>query len=154
MAKDINLLLSGETIAKKEHSKIISEQFQTNEVIDGSKNDVIIIEGIYALNELLINNLGIKDSIKNYMDGSEKTLFLRRVIRDSKITSLNNAFTIRNYLDFVFPSFKALILPTKKLADIICRNDMTFEELRNGEITSKQQKVKVIDYKIIDLLKK
>lgn len=154
VAQDIDLLMRGKTILKKAHTKVTGEQIQTNEIISGSDYDIIIVEGIYALNEQLLEGIKTIEPIKNFIQGREKTLFLRRVLRDSKLTTLKNEFTIKNYFDFVYPSYKKLVLPTKKYADIVCYNNMTFEELRNGETLSKQIKVKASNKKLIELLLK
>jgi len=113
---------------------------------------VIIVEGIYALNDKLLSELNNKNYIKNFVQGNEKTLFLRRLIRDAKITGAGSAFTVKNYFDYVYPNYKNSILPTKKIADIFCDNNMTFEELRTGNKVSKQQKAKVQNYNILTYL--
>ncbi|MGD9901042.1 MAG: hypothetical protein AB7S44_00705 [Spirochaetales bacterium] len=152
LGKDVISLMHQNNVAIRNYSKVVSEQMESTETITGKNCDVIIIEGIFALNDTLLDSLkGIK-YVKNYIDGDEKTLFLRRVLRDAKQTSADNIFTIKTYFDFVYPNFKKLILPTKDTAELILENNMTFEELQNGDILSKQQKVRVLDKKAVNYL--
>lgn len=52
-ASDIKALLNEETIDKKLYSKVVSERVDSNEKINGLDYDVILVEGIYALEPTL-----------------------------------------------------------------------------------------------------
>lgn len=84
VAHDVKILLSGKSITQKKYSKITSERIPNNVKIDGSKYKVIIIEGIYVLTNGLLDELDKKYLIANFVEGTPKSLFLRRVIRDQK----------------------------------------------------------------------
>lgn len=130
--KDIYKLFDNKTITKKSYSKIISERVETDELINGEDYDIIVVEGIYALTKDFVNLVSTLDPIKNFIDGNPKSLFLRRILRDKKVTSAPSTFTIRNYFKFIIPSYEETILPARPTADIILNNDMTFSELRSG----------------------
>lgn len=141
-AKDIHSLLKGNKIAKKEYSKVVSERIDTKEIIDGNDYDVLIIEGIYALNDDMLKHFNQKNIITNFIDGNPKTLFLRRIIRDSKLTSAHSIFTISLYFKYIIPSYNSTILPSKKNADVIYFNEMTFIEKKNGDLYTTKFEIK------------
>ena len=143
VAKDLNILTNNGTITEKKYSKVISEQMPNDVVIDGKNIDVIIVEGIYALEDDLINNIDANMTIKNFIESDAKTLFLRRVIRDAKTTSADNCFTIGAYFKYIVPSYINGILPNKVKADCVFKNDMTFAELHTGDVYSTKQRVRV-----------
>lgn len=131
---DIIALLNNETITKKEYSKMISEQVDSGINYNGNDFDIILVEGIYALNEELISCFKKDSIITNFIDSNPKTLFLRRVIRDNKITGSPTYFTISNYFKYIIKSYQVTILPSKDNADIIFMNDMSFNELKTGDL--------------------
>ena len=53
VARDVNYLINNKQIKQKKYSKIISEQLPRDTSINGQNYDVIIVEGIYALNDEL-----------------------------------------------------------------------------------------------------
>ena len=153
VSNDIKDLIDGKTITRKEYSKKISERIETNEVINGNDIDVILVEGIYALTEEVRKQVNPNNLICNFIECDSKNLFLRRVIRDVKITGQPKSFIIKNYFKYVTPEYFKTILPTKENADIILQNNMKFEELRTGEIET-QQKYKIDKEEVQKLLKK
>ena len=133
-ANDVKEILKNKSVSKKKYSKIVSERVATSTKIDGKNYDVIIIEGIYALNNLFLDELQNEPLITNFIDGDAKSLFLRRIIRDKTATSADTPFTTHIYFHYIVPSYKTTILPMRKNADLILDNNMSFEELRNGEL--------------------
>lgn len=133
-ALDVKKLLDEGKIQEKKYSKIVSERVRTWRKIDGRKFDVIIIEGIYALDKTFLDELKGIQTITNFIDGNAKSLFLRRIIRDKVSTSADTPFTTHLYFRYIIPSYKNTILPTRKNADVILDNNMSFEELRSGEL--------------------
>ena len=63
-------------------------------------------------------------------------MFLRRIIRDSQITNCPIDFIIKNYITYVSPEYLNNILSTKKNANIVLNNDMSFDELRQGKLST------------------
>ena len=150
VAQDVNLLVENKTINTKSYSKIISEREEKlSQKISGKDVDVVIVEGIFALEKELIKNIDSKITIKNFIEGDAKTLFLRRVLRDAKTTSSDNVFTIKYYLENVVPSYNNLILPTKQNADLVLQNFITFDELIVGDKITIEEKYLVKDKKLI-----
>ena len=139
VANDLNHLINNKTVSEKNYSKVISERVNKKNLLDGKKADVIIVEGIYALTDDIVKNLNQENLIKNFVDCNNKNLFLRRIIRDSQTTNCSKAFILKNYLQFVVPEYLNTILPTKENADLVLNNNMTFEELRQGEIDFQQK---------------
>mgnify|MGYP002515424978 FL=1 len=133
-ALDVKKLLDEGKIQEKKYSKIVSERVRSWRKIDGKKFDVIIVEGIYALDKTFLDELQGIQTITNFIDGNAKSLFLRRIIRDKVSTSADTPFTTHLYFRYIIPSYKNTILPTRENADVILDNNMSFEELRSGEL--------------------
>ena len=111
--------------------------------VDPKDYDVYVIEGIYALEDELLDNIDQNITIKNFVESDAKSLFLRRVIRDAKTTSADNCFTINLYFKYIVPSYINGILPNKEKADCVFKNDMTFNELHSGDVYETKQKIRV-----------
>lgn len=78
--------------------------------------DVIIVEGIFALeNETLRNMM----DVKIYVDTDADLRILRRLIRDTKERDRTMESVVDQYLNVVRPMHNQFIEPTKKFADII-----------------------------------
>lgn len=133
-ANDVKDLLEDKTVPVKKYSKVVSERVPSSNVINGSDYQVILVEGIYALDQSLIDELKGIDIIKDFIDGNPKSLFLRRIIRDAKLTSAHNVFTISLYFKYIVKSYYQSIYPCRESADVILNNDMTFLEMRSGDL--------------------
>lgn len=78
--------------------------------------DVIIVEGIFALeNEELRNMM----DVKIYVDTDADLRILRRLLRDTQERGRTMDSVIDQYLSVVRPMHNQFIEPTKKFADII-----------------------------------
>lgn len=151
---DIKKLLSGQKVQEKMYSKIVSERVPNDVILDGNGVDCIIVEGIYALDDSFIQEFSNQDTIKNFIDGNPKSLFLRRVIRDTKISSASSPFTINLYFKYIVKAYNSTILPSRNNADIILNNDMTFSELRAGDLYVTKDEIFTRDDKYVDSLLK
>lgn len=140
VAKDVNDLVQNKKIMEKEYSKKISEQQPTNVFVSGADFDVILVEGIFALDKVLVDNLKTK-YISSFVEADEKTLFLRRILRDRFFAP--TSFTIKNYFNTVLKAYKSEILPNKETADFVFKNDISFEENKTGEVWSVHKREKV-----------
>lgn len=143
VARDVNRLLDNQVIKEKKYSKIISEQLPRDTLIDGKAIDVIIVEGIYSLEKAVVNNINKDLVVSSFIEGNAKSLFLRRVIRDAKSTSADNCFTISSYFKYIVPSYINTILPNKFNSDFVLKNDISFSELRSGNLYTTKEKVLV-----------
>lgn len=152
-ASDAKALANNQTIMQKEYSKKISEQQPTNRYISGSEFDVIILEGIYALDDKVTSILNGSNVISNFIMADEKTLFIRRILRDNAFVP--NTFTVKNYFEAVLPAYKKDILPKAKKSNIVFANNMSFKELREGHVWSVHKRIKVENVREIEnLIKK
>ena len=141
-AQDIALLSKDGKCEEKIYSKVVSERLPSSNILNGRKYDTIIVEGIYALSPSFLNELGDKESaIKNFVDGNPKSLFLRRILRDEKMTSADSAFTMNIYFRYIVKSYEETILPNKKNADVVFDNEMSFEEMHSGDLYTTKSEV-------------
>ena len=85
---------------------------------------------------IIISNVPAINQITNFVNCNNKHLFLRRIIRDSQITNCSIDFIIKNYIKFVSPEYQTSVLPTKDEAMIVLKNDMSFDELRQGKLST------------------
>lgn len=143
VATDIKALLAGKTVSCKKYSKVVSEQVPAHSHYDGSKYQVLIVEGIYVLSDHLLDRFDRGMAVTNFIEGSPKSLFLRRVIRDNKITSSPSYYTIGMYFHNIVKSYNETIIPSRDNAMVIFNNDMTFAELREGNLYLTKDRVKV-----------
>lgn len=147
-ARDIKKLCEDKKITAKEYSKIVSERVASDKVLDGKDYDCIIVEGIYALdNQLLREFSKAKNVIKDFIAGNAKSLFLRRIIRDNKISSASNAFTTKLYFTSILKSYQETIFPSRLHSDIMLYNDMAFSEIRAGDLYTTKEEIPILDEK-------
>ncbi|AVQ33023.1 uridine kinase [Staphylococcus muscae] len=78
--------------------------------------DVIIVEGIFALENEELRNLM---DVKIYVDTDADLRILRRLLRDTRERGRTMDSVIDQYLSVVRPMHNQFIEPTKKFADII-----------------------------------
>lgn len=149
-AEDFKALLKGESLEKKKYSKICCERIPGGEMLNGKEYSVIIIEGIYSLNNSLLRKFDRENIITNFIDGNPKTLFLRRILRDAKMTSAGSAFTTSNYFKYIIPSYLSTILPSKENADVVYINDMTFLEKKFGDLYTTKLEIHTNSKEAID----
>lgn len=136
LSNDLLILANNKSIIEKKYSKLTSERISTNKTICGKDFDVIIVEGIYALDDTITSKVPSLNQITNFVNCNNKHLFLRRIIRDSQITNCPIDFIIKNYITYVSPEYLNNILSTKKNANIVLNNDMSFDELRQGKLST------------------
>lgn len=141
IAKDISKFLKNEPITERSYSKVISEPIKTNKSYESKNYNVLILEGIYVLSDGLYDSLNKNYLVTNFIQGSPKSLFLRRVIRDNKFTSAPSYYTINMYFNNIVPSYNETILPSSKNADVIFNNEMSFGELREGTLYKTKDKI-------------
>ena len=84
--------------------------------IDFKPKDVIIVEGIFALENKVLRDMM---DVKIYVDTDADLRILRRLTRDTKERGRSMDSVINQYLSVVRPMHDQFIEPTKKYADII-----------------------------------
>ena len=89
---------------------------RSNETIAFEPKDVIIVEGIFALENKTLRDMM---DVKIYVDTDADLRILRRLVRDTKERGRSMESVINQYLNVVKPMHNQFIEPTKKYADII-----------------------------------
>ncbi|AYU55389.1 uridine kinase [Staphylococcus debuckii] len=89
---------------------------RSSETIAFQPKDVIIVEGIFALENKTLRDLM---DVKIYVDTDADLRILRRLMRDTKERGRSMESVIEQYLTVVRPMHNQFIEPTKRYADII-----------------------------------
>ena len=93
-----------------------STHMRSDETIAFDPKDVIIVEGIFALENKTLRDIM---DVKIYVDTDADLRILRRLTRDTKERGRNMESVINQYLNVVRPMHEQFIEPTKRHADII-----------------------------------
>lgn len=93
-----------------------STHTRRDETIAFDPKDVIIVEGIFALENKTLRDIM---DVKIYVDTDADLRILRRLTRDTKERGRNMESVINQYLNVVRPMHEQFIEPTKRHADII-----------------------------------
>ncbi|MCX6737009.1 MAG: class IV adenylate cyclase [Candidatus Parcubacteria bacterium] len=109
-------LKSGEQIEKPVYDMKTSEPIDT-EIIQ--PNRVIIVEGLFALNDIISG----EGDIKVFVDIGTHGRILRRLLRDIERTGQKPADILRYFAEVVEPMHEKYIQNTKKNANIIVDNE-------------------------------
>ncbi len=89
---------------------------RSDQTIKVEPKDVIILEGIFALENEQLRNLM---DVKIYVDTDSDIRILRRMSRDIKERGRSMESVINQYLSVVRPMHLQFIEPTKRFSDII-----------------------------------
>ena len=93
-----------------------SNHTRSKETIAFEPKDVIIVEGIFALENKTLRDLM---DVKIYVDTDADLRILRRLLRDTEERGRTMESVINQYLNVVRPMHNQFIEPTKRYADII-----------------------------------
>lgn len=114
LIQNLKSLQSGQSVEVPTYD--YTNHTRSDKTIAFQPKDVIIVEGIFALeNEELRNMM----DVKIYVDTDADLRILRRLVRDTKERGRTMESVIDQYLTVVRPMHNQFIEPTKKLADII-----------------------------------
>ena len=135
LCNDVNAFNNGGTIYVPKYSfKTGENQIVKDNGISKNQYDVIIVEGIYALREELLNNINLDNTISVAINCDPKTLLTRRFNRD--INSDRCSFTpeqvIISFLTQTMPAFYSYIYPTLSRADIQYSATLSNNEIQNS----------------------
>ena len=89
---------------------------RSSETIAFAPKDVIIVEGIFALENKTLRELM---DVKIYVETDADLRILRRLLRDTEERGRTMESVVNQYLNVVRPMHNQFIEPTKKYADII-----------------------------------
>ncbi|EOG8516856.1 uridine kinase [Staphylococcus pseudintermedius] len=114
LIQNLKSLQSGQSVEVPTYD--YTNHTRSDKTIAFQPKDVIIVEGIFALeNEELRNMM----DVKIYVDTDADLRILRRLVRDTKERGRTMESVIDQYLTVVRPMHNQFIEPTKKIADII-----------------------------------
>ncbi|MCO4095627.1 uridine kinase [Macrococcoides canis] len=114
LIKNLKDLRNGETVEVPTYD--YSNHTRSKKTITFEPKDVIIVEGIFALENSELRDLM---DVKIYVDTDADLRILRRIVRDIKERGRTMESVIDQYLTVVRPMHNQFIEPTKKYADII-----------------------------------
>ncbi|WP_404952480.1 uridine kinase [Staphylococcus pseudintermedius] len=114
LIQNLKSLQSGQSVEVPTYD--YTNHTRSDKTIAFQPKDVIIVEGIFALeNEELRNMM----DVKIYVDTDADLRILRRLVRDTKERGRTMESVIDQYHTVVRPMHNQFIEPTKKFADII-----------------------------------
>ncbi|ARQ07224.1 uridine kinase [Macrococcoides canis] len=114
LIQNLKDLRNGETVEVPTYD--YSNHTRSKKTITFEPKDVIIVEGIFALENSELRDLM---DVKIYVDTDADLRILRRIVRDIKERGRTMESVIDQYLTVVRPMHNQFIEPTKKYADII-----------------------------------
>ncbi len=118
MRKQIRALKDDQPIEKPIYDFVNLTRSGKTEIIVPKK--VVIIEGIMALVDKQIRNLG---DLRVFIQAGAERRFLRRIIRDAKERGRTFENIVTQYFNTVQPMYDEIVKPSSEYADLIINND-------------------------------
>ena len=118
MRKQIRALKEGLPIEKPVYDFVHLTRSNQIEVVAPKK--VIIVEGIMALVDKQVRNLG---DLRVFIQAGAERRFLRRIIRDAKERGRSFENIVTQYFNTVQPMYDEIVKPSSEYADLIINND-------------------------------
>lgn len=138
---DVNKLLNGEVIYKKEYT--FNNPNITPQLLEIKPAPILIIEGLFIFHFKAIANLL---DMKIFVDADEDIALQRRLKRDLNERGYSNEDVLYKWTNHVVPAYKEFLLPYKGSCDkIIINNTHTAKDiLLVTEAISKELREKVL----------
>ncbi|MEM4641294.1 MAG: uracil phosphoribosyltransferase [Candidatus Pacearchaeota archaeon] len=139
LAKILSELKKNKKVGLPVYSMEVSEPVGKRNV-DGSNYNVILVEGIYALNDKIVQYA----DIKTFIDADKRTLLMRRFRRDvllGKRASFLPEIALWMTLEIVLPGYDKYILPDRKKSDFVLKDDYTGAETFDTKTYDVQDKI-------------
>lgn len=114
LVMDLDRLLNGQAIEKPVYDFV--EYTRSNEVEVVYPADVILLEGLFVLEEKLIRD---RCHIKVFVDAQADIRFIRRLVRDVKKRGRSLDSVVDQYTTTVRVMHEQFVEPSKRFADII-----------------------------------
>lgn len=128
LSKDLLSLVNGESIEIKEYH--FNAPPEKNILITISPSDFIIVEGLFLFHYLKVKNL-LNFSV--FIDVDPETQLDRRLYRDQESRGYTRESILYQWENHVLPCYNKYLMPYKKEADFLFRNDahsdIDFEKL-------------------------
>lgn len=137
--KHLLKLLAGEKVMIPEYNFVLGEREYKGRTLQLGENDIVIIEGLHALNPELTLAIDDDNKFKIYISPltqlnidnhnrihTSDTRRLRRIIRDNKYRGWNAADTLRNWKN-ILEGEEEYVFPYQNKADIIINSALIYE---------------------------
>ena len=137
--KHLIKLLAGEKVLIPEYNFVLGEREYKGRTLQLGENDIVIIEGLHALNPDLTMAIDDSNKFKIYISPltqlnidnhnrihTSDTRRLRRIIRDNKYRGWNAADTLRNWKN-ILEGEEEYVFPYQNKADIIINSALIYE---------------------------
>ncbi len=137
--KHLLKLLDGEKVLMPEYNFVLGEREYKGRTLQLGENDIIIVEGLHALNPELTLAIDDSNKFKIYISPltqlnidnhnrihTSDTRRLRRIIRDNKYRGWNAADTLRNWKN-ILEGEEEYVFPYQNKADIIINSALIYE---------------------------
>ena len=115
---DLQSLISGNTIKKKEYTFNVNEEKARTLTIKPAP--VIVVEGLFIFHYRDIAALFDK---RIFMDADEEITLNRRIKRDAAERGYDRDMVMYQWINHVLPAYKQFLLPYKNTADVIILNN-------------------------------
>ena len=137
--KHLTKLFEGEKVELPEYNFVLGKREYKGKVLQVKENDVVIIEGLHALNEDLTISIERRNKFKIYINSltqlnidnhnrihTSDTRKLRRIVRDNKFRSYPASKTL-NMWDTIREGEESYIFPYQDDADVIINSALIYE---------------------------
>ena len=137
--KHLLKLLAGEKVLMPEYNFVLGEREYKGRTLQLGENDIVIIEGLHALNPELTLAIDDSNKFKIYISPltqlnidnhnrihTSDTRRLRRIIRDNKYRGWNAADTLRNWKN-ILEGEEKYVFPYQSEADVIINSALIYE---------------------------
>ena len=137
--KHLLKLLAEEKVLMPEYNFVLGEREYKGRTLQLGENDIVIIEGLHALNPELTLAIDDSNKFKIYISPltqlnidnhnrihTSDTRRLRRIIRDNKYRGWNAADTLRNWKN-ILEGEEEYVFPYQNKADIIINSALIYE---------------------------
>ncbi|WP_069657815.1 uridine kinase family protein [Arcticibacter eurypsychrophilus] len=115
---DLSVLLTGETVFKKEYTFNTAEE--SAKLLTINSAPIIIVEGLFIFHFQEIASLF---DMKIFMDANEEITLNRRLKRDIAERGYDHSMIMYQWVNHVLPAYNAYLLPYKNSADKIIMNN-------------------------------
>jgi uridine kinase len=123
--KDINALLNGETVYKKEYT--FNNVKATPKLLEIKSAPIIIVEGLFILH---FKEIADRLDLKIFIDTEEEIALQRRLKRDLAERGYPEESILYKWFNHVVPAFKEYLLPYKSSCDkVIVNNTHVAEDI-------------------------
>lgn len=115
---DLKLLMSGESIKKKEYTFNINKE--NARLLEISSAPIIIVEGLFVFHYPEIAKLM---DLKIFMDADEEVTLNRRISRDGVERGYSRDMVMYQWVNHVIPAYQKYLLPYKETCQKIIMNN-------------------------------